>query len=878
MERQQLLQEASAFLARFSYEVKINNAIGLFDINIIAEDFLIPILSIALKCPRLINQNRIRMNFPAIDLGCSSSRTSIQVTSDASSSKICETLKKFEEYDLSNEFDIVYVYVITKKQKNYTSKELAHIVDGLSVDFDVSKNIIDYENLAKLFSELSSDELRKINAHFKAEFDRKDADLKFRCNLDSFLKINKLKIDEEKRTKKYIPSIFVETSVIKEDMRYFANPYFFFRKIDDDIKKVSFSNLNKLLNKAKIKPLSDGLFDVASLDEPNNIGELNSRFSKQREVIKDIVNQLIPFAGYKDRARVYTPDDISAGYWEVFSFSIRMSGGGIHDSIEDVLKKIKIACAKIFLITGMAGQGKTNFICDVIENQFSAFEIPGIFIPGRALNDYSGPNRILSYIKNNRFSPDFNDIHELFSLLNKIAEEFNKPFVISIDGINEVGDLDRFSAELRVFLDAMCQYDYVKVILSCRNEFFEHKFSSLFDSISPDLMYRVEDLRVEMTEENKDRLIEAYFKHFSINGELSAYVSDFLKNDLILLRIFSEIHQGKSIGYVSDIYKGDIFEQYLLKKVNDIPNHSGREVLNTLYKICDKMLDGAVFSQMPIEGFSESERQVLDSLIGEDIVLRRDLPATGLASLGIENISFTYDELRDFLLAFYTLQKLSTEQSKVELIFSMIAKWPIYEGFLRYAYVLSRKNRNSLILSLCENLPDFKKHYINNINLLSSDIQSENDLVMVKNFLDNAAERNDCHRVAWFLFGRRNDADYLNINVLLEHVRKLNQDDLQSFINVMFHDNRGYGNWREVVNDVLSKFNNLPVDRRLNMHASTLALVLYFSQYAHWNTIEKIMGFFSRFKCEKNISSAIDACRKSNSEKMLEFLKGVDEL
>lgn len=53
MNQQELLTRINALLGRFAYEVKVSNATGLFDINIIAEDFLIPILSVVLECPEL---------------------------------------------------------------------------------------------------------------------------------------------------------------------------------------------------------------------------------------------------------------------------------------------------------------------------------------------------------------------------------------------------------------------------------------------------------------------------------------------------------------------------------------------------------------------------------------------------------------------------------------------------------------------------------------------------------------------------------------------------------------------------------------------------------------------------------------------------------
>ncbi|WP_145593983.1 SMEK domain-containing protein [Yersinia aleksiciae] len=155
MTRQELLQRSISLLGRFAHEVKVSNAMGLFDINTLAEDFLIPVFSVAYDCPDLCNQNRIQMNFPAVDLGCKTSRISIQITSDPSSSKVCETLKKFESHNLHSDFDKLYVYVISEKQSSYTSKTLALIVSELSIDFDTSCNILDFRDLAKKFEELT---------------------------------------------------------------------------------------------------------------------------------------------------------------------------------------------------------------------------------------------------------------------------------------------------------------------------------------------------------------------------------------------------------------------------------------------------------------------------------------------------------------------------------------------------------------------------------------------------------------------------------------------------------------------------------------------------------------------------------------------------
>ncbi len=867
-------------MGRFAHEVKVANAMGLFDINTVAEDFLIPIFTIAFNCPDLCNQNRIQMNFPAIDLGCETSRTSIQITSDSSSNKVRETLEKFESHGLGSNFDRLYVYVITERQKSYTSQKLIEAANNLSIEFDPSNDILDFQDLAKRLGELTNEQLEHINGHLEEEFAKTDINLQFRSNLDAFFGFSQQKIEDEKRTKKYIPSVFVETSETKEEMRYFANPMFFYRKIDDDLRRIDLAYFNGLLGMAKIEPIADNLREIKKLKAPNSLSELRSRLVQQRTVLEAIQEHVSPFSYYGDRAERFAPRGDLTSYWEVFRISIQSSGSGVYSSLKEVSKKIGIAQAKIFLATGMAGQGKTNFICDLIENQFMAFEVPRIFIPARSLNDYPGPNRILSYIKNNRFAPDVSNLHDLFTLLNDVSEECQKPFVIAIDGINEVGDLDGFVAELRIFLEALCQYDFVKIVLTCRNEFFDHKFASVFEPQFSDHLYRVKDLRNEMSKENKSRLLEAYLHHFKITGQFSTAATEFLENDLILLRIFFEIHEGQNIGYVPDIYKGDIFEQYLIMTVNEFPTSSRQKVLSSLYKICSRMLDDENFTQVSVEGFDESERQIFERLIGEDIILRREVPSTGLGSLGIENISFTYDELRDFLLAYYTVMELAASHPlEVKSIFEKIPKWSIYEGFFRYTYVLSRKQNNDTVLTACEASKDFLKHYLNNLSLLSADIQTPEDVERVESVLkDGTAERN-LRRVAWFLFRKREDSEHLNIRILLDHVSSLNDEESERFFRTMFSSSTGFrdSSLADGVSHLLNSLKDLSDDQKLGLGVPTLALLLHCVPYARWDTREATLNFFAKFQLTQEVGSAIEACKNAVSVTVQSCLKEITE-
>jgi len=865
--RQELLQKSVSLLGRFSYEVRVSNALGLFDINTVAEDLLVPIFATILDCPNLQNQNRVQMNFPAVDLGCNVSRISIQVTSDASSSKINETLEKFQSHGLDADFDRVLVYVLTERQQSYNSKALAATIEGLPIEFSTSLDILDFRGLAQLIGKLSNEKIQRVCDLLEGEFKKADDNGKFRSELDAFLNVSGQKIEDEKRTKKYIPSVFVETSGTKEQMRFFAHPLFFYRKIDDALRRFSLEQFNELLRLAQIGEVQGDLPLLASLPAPKDLPDLRNRLTGQLEETNRLKDQVSAFSCYSKRAERYAPKDYLTGYWAVFRHSVESNGSGVHRSLDEITDQINLALAKIFLVTGMAGQGKTNFVCDLVENQFRKFEIPTIFIPARKLNDFHGPNRIQDYIVNNRFAPKAKDIHELLAVFDEVAKECGKPFIFAIDGINEIGDLDGFASELRVFLDALCQYDFVKVIITCRNEFFDHKFAGVFEPQFADHLHRVQDLRKEMSEGNKARLLRSYLDHFQIGVELSSSAKEYLKNDLILLRIFCDIHEGKSIGYVPEIYKGDLFEAYLTMKIKDFPAILQRVALSTIYKICAAMLESGEFSQLQLDGFSGTEMEIVEKLIGEDIILRRELPTTGLSSIGLENISFTYDEMRDFLLAhFVVLELAANAPEKVDKIFETVIAWPIYEGFFRYAYVLARKNKIDGVVRACEAFDDFDQHYLNNLELLPDEVQTEADVSRVRSLLQSLSD--DIHHLAWTLFRKRDEAAPLSVRVLTDHLADLDDAALEKFVKAMFSSEHGYidDRWEDRVSLLLESLLRLDDDQQLDLGIPALAVALYFVPFARWDEREATKNLFSRRADEPVFRDAVSMCNQANSD------------
>ena len=193
MTQEYQLYRVSQLLSRFREQVKILNSNGEFSINIHAENILINVLNKIYDC-NLENVNYVEgKTFPSIDLRDKTKRIAFQITSTANLEKVNHTLTKFIENALYKEFDNVYIFIITEKQKKYDQIKIDKILDG-KITFNI-KNIIDRTDL---YTELNKqNDLDKINSvcellekqfsDNKSELDKWDLYCKGLNEYDSFI-------------------------------------------------------------------------------------------------------------------------------------------------------------------------------------------------------------------------------------------------------------------------------------------------------------------------------------------------------------------------------------------------------------------------------------------------------------------------------------------------------------------------------------------------------------------------------------------------------------------------------------------------------------------------------------------------------------------
>ncbi len=157
------LKNVAESLALLSKQVELLNAVNLYDINIIAEDFFTGLFNLIFDY-KLKNANVIEKNAPAIDLIDEENKISIQVTSDNSSTKIKHTISEYNNNKLYEKYDRLIVLILTRKKKYSASFDTKD-----KFVFSNESDILDIKDLVKFIRGLETEKIRAINDFLERE-------------------------------------------------------------------------------------------------------------------------------------------------------------------------------------------------------------------------------------------------------------------------------------------------------------------------------------------------------------------------------------------------------------------------------------------------------------------------------------------------------------------------------------------------------------------------------------------------------------------------------------------------------------------------------------------------------------------------------------
>lgn len=163
LKRKELIEFIGFQLARLKATVATLNAVHFFDLNVVAEDFFADLLN-AVYGYSLVNLNHDNLNKAAIDLGDTSGRIAVQVTSQRSKAKIQETLDKFSEHGLADDYDALKIVIIGDRTGKYPTLTIPS-----GVAFSGSDDVIAIDRLMKDIGGLDTETLTRIAALIRRE-------------------------------------------------------------------------------------------------------------------------------------------------------------------------------------------------------------------------------------------------------------------------------------------------------------------------------------------------------------------------------------------------------------------------------------------------------------------------------------------------------------------------------------------------------------------------------------------------------------------------------------------------------------------------------------------------------------------------------------
>ncbi len=142
LSRLPLIQKAIEATSYLGYQVRGSNIVGLYDYNVVLEDFFARLLNVVydLKLENLNNKKKV--NFPGIDLGDKVSGICYQVTAERDRSKVEKTIATYIAHNHKNTFPTLRILLIGERRGKYEG-----IPNAAAVGFDPKTSLVALRDL-----------------------------------------------------------------------------------------------------------------------------------------------------------------------------------------------------------------------------------------------------------------------------------------------------------------------------------------------------------------------------------------------------------------------------------------------------------------------------------------------------------------------------------------------------------------------------------------------------------------------------------------------------------------------------------------------------------------------------------------------------------
>lgn len=577
---------------------------------------------------------------------------------------------------------------------------------------------------------------------------------------------NEFHLKQNLDTKKYLPNVFLEDYELKENLRYFVDPFFFYPKFYHETTALNFDYYNQ---KSRLKDWPIFEYSLQTIqDNTKDFDFLN---------LRQTVNQI---SAYLQSKKGELNDDYTLGYFAVKKIERQIEGAQYFSS-------------NICLLTAKAGQGKTNVVCDIVDHVLIPHYIPFAYINGYEIDANNVGNSLARMIY-----PEQNySIGELIGYVERFCVQQRKYFVLIIDGLNENTNPGAFASNLQNLLNILLQKEFVKVILTCRTEYYDLHYPDLLTSFDRKII--IKDIYHHLRDSQENILIGNYCEYFNINATFSSEVKTQLGKNLLLLRIFSEAYENESLGLVTHLQKEQLFSAYYSKMQSSVVaqfRQNGYEISSSdiaffIKTIVRLMIEHDSFMNVKMDEIlsvlNSDQRQIIHRFIDSNIIVRKDLNGE---VFGGEVVNFTYDEFRDFLMAHYLIDVIAVESFDrfKELVGKYTAeKHTLREGLMGFLFLYGKDSNKKEILNYIRTQPWYEIAFLLYIWDVREDRISDTDVADMKRFL-----RGNMDFASMLVYnGRWNEKMHkISIRILLDMLEAFDDDELATYVDTAWSNKR----------------------------------------------------------------------------------------
>ena len=361
--------------------------------------------------------------------------------------------------------------------------------------------------------------------------------------------------------------------------------------------------------------------------------------------------------------------------------------------LESLLQYSKAINEDYLVLTGSAGNGKTNLLCSISELLVNLKEAT-IFLNARDIED-----DILDFVFNELGLPDLYKKHKdsYLYLVNLLLTLRNKHLFVIIDAINE-NDSDGFGSKVSGFINKISRYSRVKIVVSCRNEYYKERFREYLVKKVDIPVFEFDLKEQRYTSVAINRIVKAYSHYFSYSGNISQTVKNVLCEQLLLLRIFFEVNKDSNAD-VFYIRKHEIYSQYIEK----IKQNNGKYIETILNAVTDFMIENGNYEEISLSDVEKTGISIdeLKKTVDSSILLSKKLVfhEGTIARNEREVVYFIFDEMRDYYLARQILLKsVSADNVDGESVLEKLNQLKMEgascaEGVIHYCYVFFRTDK-----------------------------------------------------------------------------------------------------------------------------------------------------------------------------------------